>query len=125
MSQEEIIKAVESMTVLELSELVKSLEEKFGVSAASFAAPAAAVANAGAAAVGEEKDSFDVILKEAGANKLAVIKAVRELKPDLGLMDAKALVESAPKDVLVNVKKEDAEAAVKKINDAGGKGEMK
>ena len=124
MSQEEIIKAVESMTVLELSELVKSLEEKFGVSAASFAAPAAAVANAGAAAVGEEKDSFDVILKEAGANKIGVIKEVRAAT-NLGLKEAKDLVEAAPKTVKEAVPKEEAEDLKKKLEAAGAKVELK
>src|SRR3989344_5223034 len=124
MSQEEIIKAVESMTVLELSELVKSLEEKFGVSAASFAAPAAAVANAGAAAVGEEKDSFDVILKEAGANKIQVIKVVKDLTGK-GLKEAKDLVDGAPKAVKEGAKKEEAETIKKQLEGAGAPVELK
>src|SRR3989338_9785192 len=122
---EKLAKEIEGLTALELSELSSYLEDKFGVSAMPMAAAAPAAGATTPTEVAEEKSTYTVVLKEAGANKLAVIKAVRELKPDLGLMDAKALVESAPKDVLVNVKKEEAEAAVKKINDAGGKGEMK
>ncbi|MDP3731051.1 MAG: 50S ribosomal protein L7/L12 [bacterium] len=123
MSKEEIIKAVESMTVLELSELVKALEEKFGVSAASFAASAAAASGAGAAVV-EEKDSFDVILKEAGANKIQVIKAVKDLTGK-GLKDAKDLVDGAPKVVKEGVKKEEAETIKKQLEEAGATVELK
>ena len=91
----------------------------------AMAAMPMAGAPAGAAEPAEEKTSFDVILTEAGANKLSVIKAVREVKPELGLMDAKKLVESAPKEVLTGAKKEDAEAAKAKIEEAGGKVELK
>lgn len=110
---------------MEVSELVKALEEEFGVTAAApmMAAPAAGGATEAAAA--EEKDEFDVILKDAGANKLGAIKAVRQLKPDLGLGDAKTFVESAPKTVLEGVKKEDAEAAKKALEEAGCVVELK
>ena len=123
---EKIAKEIEGLTALELSELSTYLEDKFGVSAMPMGVAAAAPA-AGAAGgePTEEKTTFDVVLTDAGANKLNVIKAVREIKPDLGLMDAKKLVESAPKDLLNGAKKEDAEAAKKKIEDAGGKVELK
>ncbi|TSC73919.1 MAG: ribosomal protein L7/L12 [Parcubacteria group bacterium Gr01-1014_44] len=124
MSQEEIIKAVESMTVLELSQLVKALEEKFGVSAASFAAPAAAVGGAGAVVAAEEKDSFDVILKEVGANKIQIIKIVKELTGK-GLKEAKDLVDGAPKVVKESVKKEEAETIKKQLEEAGAKVDLK
>jgi large subunit ribosomal protein L7/L12 len=123
---EKIAKEIEGLTVLEMSELAGYLEEKFGVSAMPMMA--AAPAAGGAAATGEpaeEKTSFDVVLTDAGANKLAVIKAVREIKPDLGLMDAKKLVETAPQALLSGVKKEEADGAKKKIEDAGGKVELK
>ena len=103
--------ALDSMTVLELNELVKAIEEKFGVSAAAMAAPAAAGAGAGAAAA-EEKTEFDVVLQEAGANKVSVIKAVREMS-GRGLKEAKDLVDGAPKTVKEAVAKADAEAAPK------------
>lgn len=124
---EKIAKEIEGLTALELSELASHLEDVFGVSAmpAMAAMPMAGGAAAGAAEPAEEKTSFDVVLTEAGANKLAVIKAVREVKPELGLMDAKKLVESAPKEVLTGAKKEDAEAAKAKIEEAGGKVELK
>jgi large subunit ribosomal protein L7/L12 len=111
---------------LELSELAKHLEEVFGVSAmpAMAAMPMAGAPAAGGEAA-EEKTSFSVMLTDAGANKLAVIKAVREVKPELGLMDAKKLVEEAPKEILAGAKKEDADAAVAKITEAGGKAELK
>ena len=115
--------ALDSMTVLELNELVKAIEEKFGVSAAAMAAPAAAGAAAGAAAA-EEKTEFDVVLQEAGANKVSVIKAVREIT-GLGLKEAKDLVDGAPKTVKEAVAKADAEAAVKKLVEAGAKAELK
>ena len=115
--------ALDSMTVLELNELVKAIEEKFGVSAAAMAAPAAAGAGAGAAAAGE-KTEFDVVLQEAGANKVSVIKAVREIT-GLGLKEAKDLVDGAPKTVKEAVAKADAEAAVKKLVEAGAKAELK
>src|SRR3989344_2458776 len=125
---EKIAKEVEGLTALELSELAKHLEEVFGVSAMpAMAAMPMGVAAGGAPAgeAAEEKTSFDVMLTDAGANKLAVIKVVREVKPDLGLMDAKKLVEAAPKEILAGVKKDDAEAAKKKIEEAGGKIELK
>lgn len=121
MTREEIISAIGSMTVLDLSELVKEMEEKFGVSAA--AAVAAPGAGAAAAAV-EEKTEFDVILTDAGANKVAAIKIVREIT-GLGLAEAKAAVESAPKALKEGISKADAEALLKKIVEAGAKGEIK
>ena len=119
----DLIKQIESMSVLELSELVKALEEKFGVSAASFAAPAAAAAGT-APAAGEEKDSFDVILKEAGANKIQVIKIVKDLTGK-GLKEAKDLVDGAPKAVKEGAKKEEAETIKKQLEEAGAKVELK
>jgi len=113
---------LDSMTVLELNDLVKAIEEKFGVSAASMAAPAAG-GGAGAAVV-EEKTEFNVVLLEAGAQKVQVIKAVRELT-GLGLKEAKDLVDGAPKNVKEGANKADAEAAKKKLEDAGAKVELK
>lgn len=121
---EKLLKEIEELKVLDLNELVKALEDKFGVSAAPMAV-AAAPAAAGAAPAGEEKTSFDVVLKDAGANKLNVIKVVRELDQALGLIDAKKLVESAPKEVLKGVKKDAAEEAKKKLEAAGAKVELK
>ena len=112
--------ALDSMTVLELNDLVKAIEEKFGVSAAAMSAPAAG----GAAAVVEEKTEFDVELTEAGANKVSVIKAVREIT-GLGLKEAKDLVDGAPKVVKEALSKADAEAAKKKLEDAGAKAVLK
>ena len=114
--------ALDSMTVLELNELVKAIEEKFGVSAASMAAPAAG-GGAAAAAV-EEKTEFDVVLLEAGANKINVIKAVREITA-LGLKEAKDLVEGAPKAIKEGVGKDEAEDIKKKLEAAGAKVEVK
>ena len=111
------------LTVLEAAELVKSLEEEWGVSAAAPAAAAAAPAAAAEAA--EEKTEFDVVLAEAGGNKIAVIKAVREVASGLGLADAKKLVESAPVPVLEAASKEDADAAKAKLEEAGAKIELK
>jgi len=127
---QEVLKAVEDMSVLELNELVKALEEKFGVSAAAIAASAAAVPAVAAAAEGagaapEEKSEYDVVLAAAGENKIAAIKAVREINQNLGLKEAKDLVESAPKPVLQGAKKEDAGAAKKKLEEAGCKVELK
>jgi len=113
--------ALDSMTVMELNDLVKAIEEKFGVSAAAMAGPAAA---GPAAAVAEEKTEFNVVLLEAGANKVSVIKAVREIT-GLGLKEAKDLVDGAPKNVKEAVAKADAEAALKKLVDAGAKAELK
>jgi large subunit ribosomal protein L7/L12 len=112
------------MTVLELNDLVKAIEEKFGVSAAAMAAPAAGGGGGGAAAVVEEKTEFTVMLNEAGANKVSVIKAVREIT-GLGLKEAKDLVDGAPKPVKEGANKADAEAAKKKLEDAGAKVELK
>ena len=114
---------LDSMTVLELNDLVKAIEEKFGVSAASMAAPAAGGAGAGAAAA-EEKTEFNVVLLEAGAQKVQVIKAVRELT-GLGLKEAKDLVDGAPKPVKEGISKADAEALKKQLEDAGAKVEVK
>jgi large subunit ribosomal protein L7/L12 len=111
------------MTVMELNDLVKAIEEKFGVSAAAMAAPAAAGGGAGAAAA-EEKTEFNVMLLEAGANKVSVIKAVREIT-GLGLKEAKDLVDGAPKAVKEGAPKADAEAAMKKLEEAGAKVELK
>ena len=122
MTNEEILEAISSMSVLELSELVKAIEDKFGVSAAAPVAVAAAAAPAAAAA--EEKTEFDVILKDAGATKIKVIKAVRELT-GLGLKEAKALVDGAPKEVKTGVSKADAEAMKAKLEEAGATVELK
>jgi large subunit ribosomal protein L7/L12 len=114
--------ALDSMTVLELNELVKAIEEKFGVSAAAMAAPAAGGGGGGAAA--EEQTEFNVVLLEAGANKVSVIKAVREIT-GLGLKEAKDMVDGAPKAVKEGASKADAEAAKKKLEEAGAKVELK
>jgi len=114
--------ALDSMTVMELNDLVKAIEEKFGVSAAAMAAPAAA--GGGAAAAAEEKTDFNVMLLDAGANKVSVIKAVREIT-GLGLKEAKDLVDGAPKAVKEGAPKADAEAAKKKLEEAGAKVELK
>jgi large subunit ribosomal protein L7/L12 len=117
------ITALDGMSVMELNDLVKAIEEKFGVSAAAVAAPSGGGGGAAAAAV-EEKTEFNVILLEAGANKVQVIKAVRELT-GLGLKEAKDLVDGAPKPVKEGVNKADAEAAKKKLEEAGGKADIK
>ncbi len=123
---EKVIAAVEELSVLELADLVHALEEKFGVSAsAPMMMAGAAPAAAGDAAPAEEKTEFNVVLTGAGANKIAVIKAVRELVPSLGLAEAKAVVESAPKAVLEGVNKEKAEEAKKKLTEAGATVELK
>jgi len=116
--------AMDAMSVMELNDLVKAIEEKFGVSAAAMAAPAAGGAAGGATPAAEEKTEFNVVLTEAGANKVSVIKAVRELT-GLGLKEAKDLVDGAPKNVKEGVAKADAEAAVKKLVEAGAKAELK
>ncbi|MBO9690015.1 50S ribosomal protein L7/L12 [Roseateles chitosanitabidus] len=116
--------ALDSMTVLELNDLVKAIEEKFGVSAASMAAPAAGGAAGGGAAAAEEKTEFTVVLADAGAQKVSVIKAVREIT-GLGLKEAKDLVDGAPKPVKEGISKADAEAAKKKLEEAGAKVELK
>ena len=116
--------ALDSMTVLELNELVKAIEEKFGVSAAAMAAPAGAGGGGGGAAAAEEQTEFNVMLIEAGANKVSVIKAVREIT-GLGLKEAKDVVDGAPKSVKEGVSKADAESAKKKLEEAGAKVELK
>ena len=113
---EEMLETIDSLTVVELAELVKGIEEKYGVSAVAAAAPAAGAAGAGAAA--EEKTSFNVVLKEAGANKIQVIKVVRDAT-GLGLKEAKDLVDGAPKTVKENVAKEEAEELKAKFTEAG------
>jgi large subunit ribosomal protein L7/L12 len=116
--------ALDGMSVMDLNDLVKAIEEKFGVSAAAMAAPAGAGGGGAAAAAVEEKTEFNVVLLEAGANKVSVIKAVRELT-GLGLKEAKDLVDGAPKPVKEAIPKADAEAAVKKLVEAGAKAEIK
>ena len=124
-TKEDVIKFIENMTVLELSELVKELEEKFGVSAAAPVAVAAAPGAAGGGeAQAEEKTEFDVVLTGFGDKKIQVIKAVREIT-GLGLKEAKELVEGAPKPIKEGVSKEEAEEIKKKIEDAGGSAEIK
>jgi large subunit ribosomal protein L7/L12 len=118
-----VLEIVEKMTVLELADLVKVMEDKFGVSAAAPVAAAAAPA-AEAAPAEEEKTIFNVVLKDSGANKINVIKAVREINPDLGLKEAKDVVESAPQTLKEEVKKEDAEEMKKKLEEAGAKVEL-
>jgi large subunit ribosomal protein L7/L12 len=124
-SKDEIIEAIKEMPALQLAELVKELEEIFGVSAAAPVAVAAASAGGGEAAVAAEKDSFDVMLTEVGANKISVIKVAREIVPGLGLKEAKDLVEAAPTAVLSGVNKDDAEKAKAKLEEAGAKAELK
>jgi large subunit ribosomal protein L7/L12 len=124
MAVAELIDQVEKLTVLELNELVKALEEKWGVSAAAPVAVAAAGGGAAAAAPAAEKTDFDVILAEIGAEKIKVIKAVREVT-SLGLTEAKAFVESAPKAIKTGVTKEEAETIKKKVEEAGAKVDIK
>ena len=123
LTNEEILEAIASKTVLEISELIKMMEEKFGVSAAAAAVAVAAAPAAGAAAA-EEKTEFDVVLESAGSNKIAVIKVVRELT-GLGLKEAKDLVEGAPKAVKEGAAKAEAEDLKKKLEAAGAKVELK
>lgn len=124
LTNEEILEAIASKTVLEISELIKMMEEKFGVSAAAAAVAVAAPGAATGAAPAEEKSEFDVVLEEAGSNKIAVIKVVREMT-GLGLKEAKDLVEGAPKAVKEGLPKADAEAAAKKLEEAGAKVALK
>jgi len=125
LSKEDLIKAIETMTVLELSELVKALEEKFGVTAAMPAMAVAAPGSGGGAQAAEEKTSFDVILSSAAADKkIQIIKVVREMT-SLGLKEAKDLVEGAPKPVKTGVTKEEADSMKKKLEEAGAKTEIK
>ena len=122
-TKDDILEAVGQMTVMDLNDLVKAFEEKFGVSAAAMAVAGPAGAGAGAAAV-EEQTEFTVVLADVGANKVGVIKAVREIT-GLGLKEAKDLVDGAPKPVKEGVSKADAEAAKKKLEEAGAKAELK
>jgi large subunit ribosomal protein L7/L12 len=124
LSKVEILDAIAGMSVLELSELIKEMEDKFGVSAAAAAVAVAAPAAGGAAAPAEEQTEFTVHLAEVGANKVSVIKAVREIT-GLGLKEAKDLVDGAPKAVKEGMAKADAEAAKKKLEEAGAKVELK
>lgn len=120
---QKIVDQISELSVLEVAELVKALEEKFGVSAAPVAVAGAAAP--AAAAPAEEKTEFNVVITDAGANKIGVIKVVREIKTDLGLVEAKNLVEKTPAVLIENAKKEDAEAAKKKLEEAGAKVELK
>ncbi len=120
---QKIVDQISELSVLEVAELVKALEEKFGVTAAPVAVAGAAAPVA--AAPVEEKTEFNVVITDAGANKIGVIKAVREIKTDLGLVEAKNLVEKTPATLLENAKKEDAEAAKSKLEAAGAKVELK
>jgi large subunit ribosomal protein L7/L12 len=121
---EKIVEAIEGMTVVQLNELVKALEEKFGVSAAAMAVAAAPVAGGAAAAVVEEQTEFDVILKDFGANKIKAIKVVRELT-GLGLKEAKEAVEAVPQAIKKQLTKEDAEKAAEKLKEVGCTVEIK
>jgi len=125
-TREDVIKFIESMTVLELAEFVKELEDKFGVTAAAPVAAVAAMPAAGGApaAAAEEKTTFDVVLKDVGAQKIQVIKVVRALT-DLGLKEAKDVVEGVPKAIKEGVNKEEAEAAMKKLDEVGAVVELK
>lgn len=122
---QKILDSIKELSLMEVSELVKGLEEEFGVSAAAPMMMAGAMPAAADAAPAEEKTEFDVILKDAGSNKIGAIKAVRTLKPDLGLAEAKSFVESAPQTVLEGAKKDDAEAAKKTLEEAGCVVELK
>ena len=124
LTNEEILDAIASKTVLEISELIKMMEEKFGVSAAAAAVAVAPAAGGAAAPAAEEKSEFDVVLADVGSNKIAVIKAVREIT-GLGLKEAKDLVEGAPKTVKEGVAKAEAEDLKKKLEAAGAKVELK
>jgi large subunit ribosomal protein L7/L12 len=123
-SKEDILEAVGQMSVMELNDLVKAFEEKFGVSAAAMAVAGPAGGAAGGAPAAEEQTEFTVILADVGANKVGVIKAVREIT-GLGLKEAKDLVDGAPKPVKEGIAKADAEAAKKKLEEAGAKAELK
>lgn len=123
-SKEDILEAVGALSVMELNDLVKAFEEKFGVSAAAMAVAGPAGGAAGGAAAAEEQTEFTVVLSEVGANKVGVIKAVREIT-GLGLKEAKDLVDGAPKPVKEGMPKADAEAAKKKLEEAGAKADLK
>ena len=125
LTNEEILDAIASKTVLEISELIKMMEEKFGVTATAAVAVAGPAAGGAAAPAAEEKTEFDVVLTDAGANKIAVIKAVREVKAGLGLVDAKKLVEGTPATILEGVSKDEANAAKAKLEEAGAKIDVK
>ncbi|MGZ7495796.1 50S ribosomal protein L7/L12 [Corynebacterium sp. ZY180755] len=125
LTKDELIEAFKEMTLIELSEFVKEFEEVFEVTAAAPVAVAAAGAAGGEAAAAEEKDEFDVVLEDAGAKKIGVIKAVRELVSGLGLKEAKELVEGAPKAIIEGASKDDAEAAKAKLEEAGAKVTLK
>ena len=127
MTREDLIKAIEEMSVLDLSQLVKDLEEKFGVSAAApaMAMPMMAMGGAAPAAAEEEKTEFDVVLADAGTEKIKVIKVVREVVSGLGLKEAKEIVESAPKTLKEAVSKEEAEQIKAKFAEVGAKVEIK
>lgn len=120
----DLIEKIEGLSALELAELVKELEDRFGVSAAAPVAVAGAAAPSGDAGAEEEKSSYNVILKDGGSNKIAAIKAVREVMPDLGLKEAKDLVDGAPKPIKENVAKEDAETMKEKLEAAGATVEL-
>lgn len=128
-TKDDVVEYLKGITLLEASELVKELEEVFGVSAAAAAAPvmaaAAGAGDGGGAAAAEEKDSFDVVLSSAGGNKIAVIKVVREIVSGLGLKEAKDLVDGAPKSLKEGVSKEEAEEIRTKLTDAGATVELK
>ena len=123
-TKDDILEAVGQMTVMDLNDLVKAFEEKFGVSAAAMAVAGPAGAGGGGAAAAEEQTEFTVVLADVGANKVGVIKAVREIT-GLGLKEAKDLVDGAPKPVKEGVSKADAEAAKKKLEEAGAKADLK
>ena len=125
LTKDELIEAFKEMTLLELSEFVKEFEEVFDVTAAAPVAAVAAAAPGADAAAAEEKDEFDVVLTDAGAKKIGVIKAVREIVSGLGLKEAKELVEGAPKAILEGANKDDAEAAKAKLEEAGASVELK
>ncbi|CAM2894822.1 50S ribosomal protein L7/L12 [Corynebacterium pseudodiphtheriticum] len=125
LSKDELIEAFKEMTLIELSDFVKEFEEVFDVEAAAPAAVAAAPAAGAGEGAAEEKDEFDVVLTDAGAKKIGVIKAVREIVSGLGLKEAKELVESAPKAIIEGASKDDAEAAKTKLEEAGASVELK
>lgn len=125
LTKDELIEAFKEMTLIELSEFVKEFEEVFDVTAAAPVAAVAVAGPAGGEAAAEEKDSFDVVLEDAGAKKIGVIKAVREIVSGLGLKEAKELVEGAPKAILEGANKDDAEAAKAKLEEAGAKVTLK
>jgi len=122
---EDVVKQIEELSVLEVADLVKELEEKFGVSAAAQVAVAAAPAAGGDAGADEEKDAYTVVITNSGDNKINIIKAVREIKPDLGLKDAKDLVDALPANVVEDAPTEEANEMKKKLEEAGATVELK